>query len=109
MLKHHKFRPYIRRLHGNEEAHDLATQIQLSFYNNLLQNKEIPKAYVLTQRGFSKHVIAVSNSKQTLIQKALQLNNNAADFKDWSKQAQAFIINSQPEATNPLFIDLTRQ
>lgn len=109
MLRHHKFRPYIRRLHGNEEAHDLITQVQLSFYTNLIQNKEISKAYVLTQRGFSGHVIAVSSNKETLIRKALEANSKTSDFHNWTKEIQSQILNAQSDATSAPFIDLNSQ
>jgi len=106
MLKHHKFRPYIRRLHGNEAAHDLVTQIQLSFYLKLIKDKEIKKAYVLTQRGFPNHILAVSNNKQSLISKALT-GSTKQSLKDWQKDTQERLSNTNTPANT--LIDLSQK
>ncbi len=93
MLKHTKYRPYIRRLQGNETAHDLETNIQLSFYKKLLKTKDIKKAYVLTQRGFPNHALAVSCTKENLY-KITSLTNK--EFKPWSITTQKNIKEADP-------------
>ncbi|GLQ30947.1 hypothetical protein [Litoribrevibacter albus] len=107
MLKHQKCRPYIRRLHGNEEAHDLLTQIELGFYIQLLQEKELKKAYVLTQRGFPKHVIAVSSCKQALIDKALTSDPDSPEnLKLWSQAIQRKLNTIEADKPSASLIDL---
>jgi hypothetical protein len=109
MLRHLKFRPYIRRLHGTEEAHDLLTQVQLGFYIKLLREKEIKKAYVLTQRGFSNHVIAVASNKSDLMSKVESLEeNNQTDLKRWSINTQKQLNASHTHGGNPVFINLSQ-
>jgi hypothetical protein len=105
MLKHTKFRPYIRRLKGHEEAKDLLTSIQLSFYKKLINEGELKKAYILTQRGFSNHVLAISSSKQELIEKALHKSVHT-DFGTWAKELQTS-FDDQYDGSNTIeFIQL---
>lgn len=109
MLRHLKFRPYIRRLHGKEEAYDLLTQVQLGFYIKLLQEKEIKKAYVLTQRGFSNHVIAVASNKSDLISKVQSLEEDGKDdLKRWSINTQKQLNASYAQGCSPVFFDLNQ-
>ncbi|GAA3911024.1 hypothetical protein [Litoribacillus peritrichatus] len=94
MLKHTKFRPYVRRLNGHEVAHDLETSIKLSFLRKQIKAKRLKKAYVLTQRGFSNHVMAVSVNKRDLQCSSAKTSKH---FKSWSLQIQKQAFGSSKE------------
>jgi hypothetical protein len=76
-----KFQPYIRRANGKERSEDLRTAIRLAFYQQLRR-----PFYVMVQRGYPRHVMAVGASRHD-IAKSL-LGARVGGFKAWSKRVQ---------------------
>lgn len=76
-----KFKPYIRRMRGDEKATSLLVAYRLAFYQECHKGS----AYVLVQRGFPRLVLDVAGSKEELRGKILVVASGRKTFKQWCR------------------------
>jgi hypothetical protein len=82
--KPNKYKPYVRRLSGNEKANDLITSYRLAFYFSLRPQK----AYVLVQRGFPNIALAVGATKRDVKRTVAVVGFKVKSFKQWANEVK---------------------
>lgn len=85
MLRHTKFRPYIRRMRPGDTSDDLRVRMRLAFYQ--VAGWE---GYVLVQRGFRHHVIDVARTRREVMKTPAVVALGIKPFKTWAKEAQTY-------------------
>ena len=83
MLKHTKYRPYIRKANGKEKSETLRMAFRLAFYQSIGQ-----PFYVLVQRGFKNLVIDVGSSKKHIEKNIFTVAIKRNTFKQWTFRIQ---------------------
>lgn len=103
VIRHTKFRPYIRRANGRERAEGLRMALRLEFYR--LRGEAF---YVLVQRGFPRDVMAVGRSRDDIAQDLVgafgafvrKTKRNGRNGRRWSgKSFRAWAKRTQRYAT----------
>lgn len=81
MLRHLKYRPYIRRANGRETSSNLAVALALAEY-------EIIKRpfYVLVQRGLPQVALLTGPNRQNLLKRLCRAQK--IGFKAWARNIQ---------------------
>jgi len=80
-MKTKKFRPYIRRANGREQATTLKMACRLAFYQ--MRGR---KFYVMVQHGFPNLVLEVGATKRAIMQSFPMLH--WFTFREFAKQLQ---------------------
>jgi hypothetical protein len=86
MLRHHKYRPYIRRMNGKEKSDDIFIAMRLAFYRKMIKKGE--KVYVCVQTGFPNNAIMIGKTKEEIKNRILVVRIRKWSFKKWAKAIQ---------------------
>ena len=85
MLKHTRYRPYIRRANGRERSESWRCALRLAFY----QQRGKP-FFVAVQRGFPRNVFAVGPSRKQLLDSFVGAHPHFGGFKAWARRMQRY-------------------
>lgn len=83
MLRHTKYRPYVRRYRPGDKTENFAIAFRMAFY--LEQGRPF---YVMVQRGFPRLVIEVGASKRDVQRKPVLVKFGRSTFRQWAKRIQ---------------------
>lgn len=85
MLRHTRYRPYIRRANGREDAADFRTALRLVFYRELKK-----PFFVLVQRGTPNTVMTVGSSREAIQESIVFVRGKRRAFRKWARKIQKF-------------------
>lgn len=78
-----KYKPYIRKMRGNEYSEDFRTSLRLSMLGSL-RNKR--KVYVMLQKGCGNSVMMVGLSKKDMKDSILAIACGRDNFQSWANK-----------------------